>query len=450
MTARAEERKRIWQSLWAITIAAVSLRLVAVAFLYPNTWNDYGNHLLFGFEIGRIARSLALGHGYGNPMSMETGPTAWMTPVYPCLLAAVFKIFGIYTKASAIVILALNSIFSALICVPVFLMARRTFGPGIASGAAWIWALWPYSIYLSAGFVWETCLGALLLAILFLWTLKLRETPTASRALRLGYGALWGVAGLTNASVLSVVPFLTLWALRPAWSDRLGWVKSAGLAAIGAILVLLPWQIRNYDAFHRFIPLRDNFWLEVTIGNNGHTESWVNNSGHPSINSQQQAEFVRLGEIPYMQQKRKEALGFISGHPGEFLAACLRRFGYMWTGFWNLDPQNIEIEFYSPANFYLPASLTLVMAIGLWVAHREFPGTMAPYWIVFAIYPLVFCVTHPEIRYRHVIEPEMMVPAALGARFLAVSSAGAIREALFRSVNTRQNTSPQDSRGRDV
>jgi Dolichyl-phosphate-mannose-protein mannosyltransferase len=450
MMANAEEKKRIWQSLGAITLVALALRLAAVAFLYGNTWNAYENHLLFGFEIGRIARSLASGQGYANPMDIPTGPTAWMTPVYPCLLAAIFKFFGIYSKASAIVILCFNSIFSALICLPVFFVADRTFGRGVAVLAAWLWALSPYSIYIAGGFVWETCLSALLLALLFLWTLKLREKPSMRNWI--GYGALWGLAGLTNASVLSVAPFLTIWALLPLWQYRRQWFRSAALVALGLFVVLLPWQIRTYRAFHHFIPLRDNFWLEVWIGNDGNNEAWVDNSAHPSINKSEQIEFARLGEIPYMQQKRREALAFISQHPGLFAVLSLRRFIYMWTGFWNLNPYNLEIELYSPANFYLPASLTVAMLVGIWRAFRHSRQAQAvvPYLIVFAIYPLIFSITHPEVRYRHVIEPEIIVLAALGVRFLAVSSAQTIRETLSSSVITRQNTRPDTSRGRNV
>jgi hypothetical protein len=34
-------------------------------------------------EAGNIAFSLAKGHGFSSPWWQETGPTAWLTPVYP-------------------------------------------------------------------------------------------------------------------------------------------------------------------------------------------------------------------------------------------------------------------------------------------------------------------------------------------------------------------------------
>jgi hypothetical protein len=42
--------------------------------------------------------------------------------------------------------------------------------------------------------------------------------------------------------------------------------------------------------------------------------------------------------------------------------------------------------------------------------------------LVLAFYPVVFYLTHPTIRYRHIIDPEVVVLAALGLRSLLVRS----------------------------
>src|ERR1700690_4381311 len=84
----------------------------------------------FQQETGNIARSLALGKGFGSPFNQGTGATAWLTPVYPLLLAGIFRIFGIFTPASFIVAVALNIAFSAAACVPVFYAGRKIAGVG--------------------------------------------------------------------------------------------------------------------------------------------------------------------------------------------------------------------------------------------------------------------------------------------------------------------------------
>ena len=77
---------------------------------------------------GTRSRSIAQGHGFSSPYEGSTGPTAWEPPLYPYLMAGVFKLFGIYTHASAWVLLSINSLFATLTCIPIYRIAQRTFG----------------------------------------------------------------------------------------------------------------------------------------------------------------------------------------------------------------------------------------------------------------------------------------------------------------------------------
>lgn len=432
--------RRFWHSLPFIAGTAVVLRLVAVHFLYRDTWNSFEDHLLFGFEIGRIARSIASGHGYSSPMLPETGPTAWVTPVYPCLLAVVFKFFGIYTKASALVILGFNAVVSGLVCLPVYFAARRSFGRETAVVACWIWILWPYSIYIAGSFVWETCLAALLLALLFAYALVLHES-SGQRAW-LAYGGLGGLAALTNAALATLPLALGLYALRPLWRERRRYWVSALLLLSGFVVVLLPWQVRNYRTFHQFIPLRDTFWLEMRVGNSGSMEAWFDDDAHPSLNRGQLSEFVRAGELPYMREKKREVLSFLGEHPLFYIVVSARRVLYMWTGFWNLQPNNRDSEFHGADNVYLGVLLFVLTLKGIAVAMRRARAKLAPYLIVFLVYPIPFYLTHPEVRYRHVMEPEMIILAALGLRFLVSEAVLAFRRRPALTAGWRAEARP--------
>ena len=105
---------------------------IVVAHTYK--FKTFDDNFSFGWEMGRIGRSLAQGQGFSNPFSETTGPTAWEPPLYPFLIAGVFKLFGIYTHASALVLLSINSLFSALTCIPIFLIAKRCFAKSWRSG----------------------------------------------------------------------------------------------------------------------------------------------------------------------------------------------------------------------------------------------------------------------------------------------------------------------------
>src|SRR5258708_24202955 len=90
----------------------------------------------FGWEMGRIAASIASGHGFANPFQTPTGPTAWEPPLTPYLMAGLFKIFGIYSHASAFVLLTINNLWSAPSFLPIFLLARRSVGATVCLSSA--------------------------------------------------------------------------------------------------------------------------------------------------------------------------------------------------------------------------------------------------------------------------------------------------------------------------
>ena len=95
-TARLKVRDSYF---WMVMIAFV-LRLAYILIAHTYKFKTTDDNFGFGFEMGRIGRSLAQGRGFSNPFHGVTGPTAWEPPLYPFLIAAVFKVFGIYSKAS--------------------------------------------------------------------------------------------------------------------------------------------------------------------------------------------------------------------------------------------------------------------------------------------------------------------------------------------------------------
>ena len=120
-------RSVFWLVLWSFV-----LQVAMIGVFREYRTRPQEDHFAFGWEMGRVARSVALGQGFSNPYGGNTGPTAWEPPLYPYLMAGVFKLFGIYTYASAWVLLMINSLFAALTTIPIFLIARRTFGERVA------------------------------------------------------------------------------------------------------------------------------------------------------------------------------------------------------------------------------------------------------------------------------------------------------------------------------
>src|SRR5438552_422065 len=210
-----------------MVLLSLVLQVAAIGLLHTYRFREGEDHFGFGWEMGRVGRSIASGHGFSNPYGDSTGPTAWEPPVYPYLIGGVFKLFGTYSDSSAWVLLVINSLFTALTCIPIFLIAQKSFGTRVGVWSAWIWALFPYAMYWSIRWVWDTTLAPLLLSLIFLVSLQMEDWP-GRRGWAI-YGALWGVAALSNPSMLSFLPFSGLW----VWYRR----HKQGLRSLGGVVL---------------------------------------------------------------------------------------------------------------------------------------------------------------------------------------------------------------------
>ena len=171
------------------------VRVLYISLAHSYKFRTTDANFSFGWELGRIAYSLANGHGFSSPFGGDTGPSAWHAPIYPWVVSIAFRIFGSYTHAASFALLTFNSLCAALTCWPVYRIARRIFGETIAAWSGWIWALLPYIIYWSVRQVWETSLTTLLFTIAFMLTVEMEADDRIAPwigfgVLSLGIGAL--------------------------------------------------------------------------------------------------------------------------------------------------------------------------------------------------------------------------------------------------------------------
>ncbi|MHB8500755.1 MAG: ArnT family glycosyltransferase [Candidatus Acidiferrales bacterium] len=287
----------------------------------------------FGYEIGSIAHSIATGHGFGSPFGPLTGPTAWIAPLYPYICAAVFKVFGVFTPASAFVILFLNSIFAALTCIPLYRICERMMGPVAGLSAGWAWALVPYFWTWPTSEVWETSLVALLLAYLVLMTLQLADVAEIrGRYNWLIFGFLWGIALLTNPVLLTFLPVSFFWLAYHRWRESAPVIRPIALALVTCVLVVTPWLVRNRVVFGQYDFIRSNFGFEFHLGNYHFSNGFGWAGKHPSANKEERDEYTRMGEIAYVAAKRDDAIKFVRQYPREFLELTDKRICAFWSG----------------------------------------------------------------------------------------------------------------------
>jgi 4-amino-4-deoxy-L-arabinose transferase-like glycosyltransferase len=357
----------------------------------------------FGFEMGRVGRSIALGQGFSNPYGGNTGPSAWEPPLYPYLIGGVFKIFGIYTYASAWVLLSINSLFAALTTIPVYLIARRTFGPGVALWSARAWALNPYVWYWSIHWIWDTTFTPLILALIFLVALELEDWPGLRGWIL--FGALFGVGALANPTMLAFLPFCGLWVWRQRSRRGLPSLAGVVLSSFIFFLVLSPWLVRNYKAFGRFVFIRDDFGLQLRLGNNKLADGMLIATLQPNLNQPEFEKFERLGEIAYEAECRRLAFEWIHANPSRFAIISLKRFFYYWNGVPRPTNSNAPWDFRS--SLFLASSVLAIWGLGRALRQKR-PGAWLFAGLVLT-YPTVYYFVYPHARYRHPIEPELII-----------------------------------------
>src|ERR1700685_345418 len=196
-------------SLWLIMLVALAIRL-GYMWQFQHIHPRQGVSVIpFLFESGNIAHSLATGHGFSSPFRVDTGPTAWMTPLFPLLLAEIFRLFGAYTFQAWAATVLLNITCCTIACIPIYFTGRLIDGIRLAAGAAWLWAIFPNAILLPVESMWDASVSALLAATILWAPLALAE----SQRLRdwCAYGLLWGIALMFNATLAALFPFLAGW-----------------------------------------------------------------------------------------------------------------------------------------------------------------------------------------------------------------------------------------------
>jgi 4-amino-4-deoxy-L-arabinose transferase-like glycosyltransferase len=388
--------------LWMVLLSFV-LQVAAIGVFRQYHTRPGEDNFGFGFEMGRVGRSIALGQGFSNPYGGNTGPSAWEPPLYPYLIGGVFKIFGIYTYASAWVLLSINCFFAALTTIPVYLIARRTLGPGVALWSARAWALNPYVWYWSIHWIWDTTFTPLILALIFLVALELEDWPGLRGWIL--FGALFAVGALANPTMLAFLPFCGLWAWRQRSRRGLPSLAGVVLSSFIFFLVLSPWLVRNYKAFGRVVFIRDDFGLQLRLGNNKLADGMLIATLQPNLNQPELEKFERLGELAYEAECRRLAFEWIHANPSRFAIISLKRFFYYWNGVPRPTDSNAPWDFRS--SLFLASSVLAIWGLGRALRQKR-PGTWLFAGLVLT-YPTVYYFVYPHARYRHPIEPELII-----------------------------------------
>ncbi len=375
---------------------ALVLRTLAAMFMFradPRLWfYDQAS------ELTCLAHSILSGNGLSSPFCGSTGPSAFLAPGYPLLIALVYRLFGAHSFGAAKVITATHVLVGVLTVLTVMLIASRLFDNSTAYLAGALCAISPTMIWLPMLF-WETSLSTLFLSGVLLLALICVDRPTTTK---------WVVTGTYCALSLFVNPALLVtfagvgfWILL---SIRHTSRYAPLLAAITCAVLFSAWPIRNAVTLHAFIPLRSNLGYELWQGNRPGSQGFFIQDLYLNANHEEYDRYAAMGELPYMREKQAIAIASIKADPLRFVKLSLKRAAIFWTAMGGHGISWIVIGEITVTSLCSFAGLTLLL-------RRRFFGAKL-LLIPFLLFPLPYYITHPDFRFRLLLEPLTLLLAA--------------------------------------
>jgi 4-amino-4-deoxy-L-arabinose transferase-like glycosyltransferase len=260
----------------------------------------------FGYWVGKplnhdeheyleLAASLAEGRGfrYSPPEGGEERTRFGRAPGYPVLLAAISLATGAdLLRATRLAQCAIGVGVVALIG----LVAARAAGSRAGVAAAWLAAVYPPLVWIPAYVLSETLYSALALSVVALagpaieGRGSLRGSSLIVNARALGAGLVAGAGTLTRPSMLFFL------AIAGAWLLLRRRVPVLVSLAVGALVVVAPWTLRNYHEYGRV----------VLVASSGGVNFWAGN--HPLSPGE--------GDMAANPGIKRDSLRLRTAHPG--------------------------------------------------------------------------------------------------------------------------------------
>ncbi|MCY7398893.1 MAG: glycosyltransferase family 39 protein [Sphingomonas bacterium] len=281
------------------------MRLFA-SFLASDVWHrgDPGNYLM-------LAQALNGGQGLALPGPDASAwiPTASFPPVLPLLMAGV----GSLVPLTAVTLCIVNSLFDVAAALLLGRLSTQLGRPDLAVPLGLAYLVWP-SIALMAPLAYKDGLAiALLLASL---VALIEQARRGGFRWGVGSGLAAGALILTQPAIAPLLP-LAFVALAPCFDRRSRWFRTCLIAAAAAVLVMLPWWVRNAITFGQFIPFTSSSGLALWQG--AHPAGGIQYHPPPP-------EWARAGEFAGEKMARSAAWDVITADPLGYVQRCLAKF----------------------------------------------------------------------------------------------------------------------------
>lgn len=339
-------------------------------------------------EVSYSMLGQRLAGGYGltfpsgwYPWIQADAPQSYYSATMSGYLAAIYLLFGYHPLIARLI----TGLLSTAVVGLVWLLSRKLFDDMVAFWAGLIAAGYAYLVFYGVTLVTETPFMLALLGSIYL-ACRVVERPSGWHWLALG--ATLAVTVLLRMAVLFFVPVLLVWIVSRLHRQRL-------LVLVPAVVIicsLLPFTVRNYLLWNRFLVLESQF---------GHV-FW--NGNHP--NHQGDFHPFRVFPIPaevlashndaeITNRLLRTGIENILRDPGHFLLLTVTRLRELFK-FWPTPESTLLANLMRVGSFaiILPFSV-----IGLVLSLRQW-RSLLPVLLFLVIHTAVYAISWTMIRYR--------------------------------------------------
>ena len=370
-----------------------------------------------------VAWNLARGVGFALDGAKGPYATAFVPPVVPWLTSLLYKAVGHSFPAAVF----MQCVIGALVPLLLAAFARATVGSSVARIAMWLAVVHPLLVFFSGYLLTETTFCAMLL-VAMLASVEWLKTPRRARAL--GAGLLWGAAALTRPTALPLPLLVAAWAWVPLGlttgaSER---ARQLAVLALGVVLVVAPWTLRNAGALHAFVPITSGGGRSLLDANNAIV--WADPATRGGATSVYHLEpyatqFRGLSETQIDARSAALAREFLASHTGEWPAMAFAKLARFWrltseggaTGHWGASGSPLAATLRVLDPLLVWSLFTLPLALyGAWAALRGPRGLFQslPLLVILA-FTAGAVVYWGSLRLRVPGEPLVVLYAAIGA-----------------------------------
>ena len=383
----------VFRHKWLIAILCLALFVRVVTAIWLGDVMEIlpagGTHDQVTYDL--LAKRVASGQGFTYPEHYYPWvPPDTITSYYSgtmvLQLAIIYKLFGYHPLVARLFFAMLGTAIVFLI----YLLASRFFGKLAGLFAAVFAALYSYLILYSATLLTETPF-ILLLLIAIVSAYIVVEDGNHRYLLLVGIGLAGAI--LFRMAVLAFVPVFLAWIY---FSSRATGRKpiSIGLLLIPCAIIMLavlPWTLRNYGLYGRFMLLESQFGH--VFWNSNHPEQGTNFRG-PWV-APIPEELLELNEADLTYELLRRGRKFVVEDPVRFLLLTVSRIKYFFT-FWPTADSSLVNNIARVLSFGI---LLPFMAAGLALSVRNWKRFL-PIYLFLLIHIGVYVSSWVMVRYR--------------------------------------------------